>query len=142
VSICRLIRALAGLCHDRLLDEKWLLAPTLRIGHQWLEAVTRTGQPVVNVRIKTLRSMALELAAPEMATRKLQLLSGRAGPMPVDRVFRRLRSKGLTYLGPLRATAGLAELVHRSIQAIRMACLEMHRPVGPLRARTLTHKQL
>lgn len=26
--------------------EKWLLAPSLRIGHQWLESVTRAGQPV------------------------------------------------------------------------------------------------
>lgn len=67
------------------------LCASLRVGHQWLEAVTHTGQPAVNVRIKTLRSMALELAAPEMTTRKLHLLSGRAGPMLVDRVFRRLR---------------------------------------------------
>ena len=100
MSICCLTGGLAALCRDRLLDEKWLLAPTLRVGHQWLEAVTRTGQPAVNVHVKTLRSMALDLAAPEMTARKLQLLSGRAGPMLVDRVFRRLRTEGLAYLGP------------------------------------------
>jgi len=46
--------------------------------------------------------------------------------MLVDQVFRRLRIEGLAYLGTLRATAGLADVVHRSIQAIRMAGLEMN----------------
>ncbi len=119
-----LIRGLADLCKQHLLEEKWLLAPSLRVGHQWLDAVTRTGQPAVNVRIKTSRSMALELTGSEMTARNLKLLSGRAGPMLVDRVFRRLRTDGLVYLGTLRPTAGLAEMLHRSIQAIRMAGLE------------------
>jgi ATP-dependent helicase/nuclease subunit B len=123
VNASEWIQQLARTCGERLLDEKWLLAPSLRIGHQWVDAVTRTGQAAVNVRIKTLRSMALELAAPVMAAQNLRLLSGQAGPMLIDRVFRRLQSKGLAYLGPLRATTGLAEVIHRSIQAIRMAGL-------------------
>lgn len=125
MNTSRLVHKLAELCLEHLLEEKWLLAPSLRVGHQWLDAVTRTGQPAVNVRIKTLRSMALDLAAPEMAAKNLGLLSGHAGPMLVDQVFRRLRTEGLAYLGALRATAGLAEVVHRSIQAIRMAGLEI-----------------
>ena len=100
MNTSRLVHKLAELCLEHLLEEKWLLAPSLRVGHQWLDAVTRTGQPTVNVRIKTLRSMALELAAPEMAAKNLGLLSGHAGPMLVDQVFRRLRTEGLAYLGP------------------------------------------
>ena len=120
----RLTTAIAERCRKHRTEEKWLLAPSLRVGHQWLDAVTRTGQPAINVRIQTLRSMALDLAASEMAAKNLELLSGHAGPMLVGQVFRRLQTEGLGYLGALRATAGLAEVVHRSIQAIRMAGLE------------------
>ena len=41
----RLTTALSDLCRRHLLTEKWLLAPSLRAGHQWLVAVTRGGQP-------------------------------------------------------------------------------------------------
>ena len=59
-----------------------------------------------------------------MSTKSLRLLTGRAGEMLADRVFRRLQSQGLDYLGELPATTGLAQVVHRSIQAIRLAGLD------------------
>jgi hypothetical protein len=34
---------------------KWLVAQWLRVGHQWLDAVTRAGQPIVNVHVKTIK---------------------------------------------------------------------------------------
>lgn len=39
---------LAEVCQTRLLKTKWLLAPSSRIGTQWIERVVRGGQPVVN----------------------------------------------------------------------------------------------
>ncbi len=119
----RLTESLIGTCRDQLLREKWLVSPSLRIGYQWLDTVARAAQPVLNVRIKTFRSMALELAAAELASRELQLLPASAGPILVDRVFRRLQRKGLSYLGDLTATTGLAEVVYHSIDAIRVASL-------------------
>ena len=55
--------SLAGLCASRPLDEKRLIAPSRRVGNQWLEAAARAGQPVLNVRVETLRSLAVGLAA-------------------------------------------------------------------------------
>ncbi|MFH1924616.1 MAG: PD-(D/E)XK nuclease family protein [Planctomycetota bacterium] len=124
MNVSSLANALKDLCRDRLLEEKWLLAPSLRVGHQWMDIVTRAGQPAVNVRIKTIRSMALELAAPHMTGKAVRLVSGRAAHILVDRIFRRLRGKGLKYLGALPPTAGLTEVVYRSVQAIRLAGLK------------------
>src|ERR1017187_8489510 len=49
-----LIKELSNVCRDRLLDEKWVVAPSLRAGHEWLAAVARAGQPVVNGHVKTV----------------------------------------------------------------------------------------
>ena len=56
-----LTQSLAGLCRENLLGEKWLLAPSRRVGNQWIETVARCGQPLVHVRVFTLRSCALHL---------------------------------------------------------------------------------
>lgn len=64
-----LIQWLARICREHLLDEKWLIAPSLRVGHQWVDAVVRNGQPAVNVRISTIKGFALDLAASEMAAK-------------------------------------------------------------------------
>jgi hypothetical protein len=119
-----MIRALAQICRDHLLVEKWLMAPSLRAGHQWLVAVTRSGQPVVNCRVKTLPRMALELAAPAMAAAKVELISGRGGALLIDRIIRRLRNPASGYLWQLPPTVGLSQTVYRAIDAMRKAGLE------------------
>jgi ATP-dependent helicase/nuclease subunit B len=113
-------QALAGICKERLLDEKWLIAPSLRAGHQWLEAVTRGGQPAVNVRVQTLKGMALELAATEMAARRVKLLAARAGVMLIDRIWQRTQAAG-GYLRSLHSSPQLFETIFSSIQTVRLA---------------------
>ena len=56
--VSRFIQELARVCREHLLEEKWLIAPSRRVGYQWLEAVTRAGQAAVNVHVKTLRRLA------------------------------------------------------------------------------------
>ncbi|HXK93304.1 MAG TPA: hypothetical protein PKV38_06430, partial [bacterium] len=70
---------LAQICQIRRLDEKWLLAPNLRIGQQWLDRVAFSGIPVVNARPKTLRRLAFDLAEPELRRRNLRRLEPLAG---------------------------------------------------------------
>lgn len=117
----RLTSALADYCQDHLLTEKWLLTPSLRVGHQWLETVARGGQPAVNVHLKTLRSMAVDLAAPEMAERRVTLAPPRAGALLVDRALQRLDRSELTYLAEVTPTTGLAETIYSSLDSIRLA---------------------
>jgi hypothetical protein len=47
----RFCKALGELCAAELLSEKWFLVPSLRVGFQWLDAVTRSGQPVIQIRL-------------------------------------------------------------------------------------------
>jgi hypothetical protein len=56
------IAALANLCAARPLHEKRLVAPSRRVGNQWLDAAARAGQAVLNARVETLRSLAVDLA--------------------------------------------------------------------------------
>ena len=119
-----LIRELSKVCRDHLLDEKWVLAPSLRAGHEWLVAVARAGQPVVNGHVKTLVKLALDLAGPLMAERELELISSQQGSLLVDRVMQRLRKPGDGYLWRLSPSVRLAETVFKAVDALRLAGLD------------------
>ena len=114
------IAALAGLCAARPLDEKRLVAPSRRVGNQWLDAAARAGQPVLNVRVETLRSLAVDLAAPALAGGGLTVAPRRAEQLLVDRVLRTLLREGkLPYLSRAKPGAGLAATVLASLAELR-----------------------
>ncbi len=118
-----LIQAMLDVCRDRLLDEKWVLAPSLRAGHEWLVAVARSGQPVVNAHVKTVAKIALDLAAPIVAERGLELISRQQATLIVEDVMRRLSKPGQGYLWRLPTSARLAATVFKALDAIRRAGL-------------------
>jgi ATP-dependent helicase/nuclease subunit B len=122
----RFIEALAKVCNEHLLEEKWLLAPTTRVGHQWLLQVSKSGQPVINAEIKTAKSLALALAGPEMAHRRVSLMSTRLAQLFVDVIIRRLQGSQLRYLGQLSPNIHTAQTIHASLEAIRLAGLTVH----------------
>ena len=119
----RLTQELARICGQRLLDPKWLIAPSLRIGQQWLIAIARQGQPVVNVQVKTLRGLALELAGPILAGQGLELASDGRSRLIIDHIWARMRAEA-AYLGPLPAGESLTRALHQTLSAIRLAGLE------------------
>jgi ATP-dependent helicase/nuclease subunit B len=116
--------ALADFCRKHLLAEKWLIAPSLRIGHQWLESMARGGQPCCNVRIKTLKVLALDLAMPEMARQGLSLLSSRGGAILMARACQRLAKSDSGYLFRLRLRLSLSEALHYSVTDLGLAGLD------------------
>src|SRR5262245_60364657 len=87
----RLTEALAQVCREHLLAEKWIIAPSLRVGYQWLDAVAFGGQPVLNIRVNTLRGLSLDLAAPVLAERHLAPASARCGAMIIEKIIGQLR---------------------------------------------------
>ena len=113
------ISALRGQCAGRALDEKRLVAPTRRVGNQWLDALARAGQPALNVRVETLRSLAVELAAPQLAAAGLGVAPQRAELLLVDRLLRSLPPGSLRYLGTAAPGAGLTALVLSSLAELR-----------------------
>lgn len=119
----RLTVGLSDLCYRRAPDEKWLLAPSRRVGFGWLDSVARSGQPLVNVRVRTLRGMALELAQPEMARLGLQYLQGVKAEVIMAGVLERSRDKGGGYLSGVDESQGLTRAVLGSIEDLRLAGL-------------------
>ena len=119
----RLIEGIRNVCREYLLEEKWLIAPSLRVGHQWSESVVRSGQPVVNVHVQTLKGMAIGLAGPEMARRKLTLLTAQGGALVVDSIWNCLPERVAGYLSNLQRSPSLSQSVFRSLSALRLAGL-------------------
>jgi len=118
----RLASALGHLCGQCILEEKWLLAPSLRVGFQWLDTVTRSGRPVLNLRVKTVAGMALEVAAPEMERRGLSMLRGIRAELLMGELLARLREKR-GYLARLENSPGLARVTSATLRDLRLAGL-------------------
>jgi hypothetical protein len=117
----RLATELSRVCQERLLQEKWLIAPSLRVGHQWLDIVTLSGGPVLNVRIKTLKGLALDLAAPEMARLGVSLISATGSLFLVDQILNKLQGHSSSYLSSLPPSPTLSRTVCSAIDALRAA---------------------
>lgn len=115
----RCTAALALVGRQHLLDEKCLIVPSRRIGQQWLESVARAGQPLVNVRLHTVTSFALELAGPRLQNR--QLLSPLGRVLLADQLLRNL---GQGYLGGLRPSVALAHRLAGALRDLRHAGVE------------------
>ncbi|NPV59882.1 MAG: hypothetical protein HPY75_09490 [Actinobacteria bacterium] len=120
MELNRLAEDLRSLCSSRPLEEKRLLAPSLRVGRQWLDAVTCAGTAVFNVRIMTVTGFALELAAPEMERRGLTFAGDtRLGLVLEEMLAQRREEAG--YLGRLDQSPGLARMMASSFRDLRLA---------------------
>ena len=106
-----------------VLAEKWVIAPSLRMGREWLDAVTRAGGVVLNAHVKTLRTLALDLAAPEMDRRELTFLRGRRAEVLVGGLLARLETSSGGYLSALSASPGLARTLRSALRDLRLAGL-------------------
>ena len=119
-----LLKGIARSCREHLLDEKWLLAPSLRVAHQWMESVARSGQGLLNCRPQTIRGLALEIAAPTMAEKSVTFLSKQAALMISDRILHQQRGRQHErYLLSLEPSVALSKTVLRVISALRLAGL-------------------
>lgn len=120
-----LARELGGICREHVLEEKRLLAPSLRVGYQWLDAVALAGQPVLHARVSTLLHLALELAAPAMEREGLAFLRGLEVEVVTARVFSTLKqqAKAAGYLTSLEASPGLILTLRSTLGDLRLAGL-------------------
>ena len=123
MELNRFSRALSDYCREQPLREKWLVAPSLRVGFQWLDRVARAGRPVLNVRVTTLSHLALELAAPRMEREGVKYLRGVRAEVLAGEVFGRLKGEGAGYLSGLTPTPGFARSLLRAIRDLRLAGL-------------------
>ena len=116
--------ALREICANAPLREKWVVAPSLRIGLQWIDRVARSGQPVLAAQPKTLRGVAVDLASRRMAEDGLTFLGGLKAEVFLDGLLGRLRSSESNGLGGLKPSSSLTRALHRTIRDIRLAGLD------------------
>src|SRR5688572_3598296 len=113
------LHTLAGVCTAHVLATKWLLAPSHRVGHQWIETLVRSGQPVVNLHSTTLLRLGLDLIGSDLAVAGLTLASSELGPLVVEATWSQLKPDG--YLGRLESSAELSAAVFNSLLSLRLA---------------------
>jgi len=112
------ITNLARLCGGKnLLKEKWLIAPNRRVGNQWAEQVARLGQPAVNLRVTTVRSLVMGLSG----TSPGRLILGHGPQILVSRVLSDLRRAEPRYFTTLEPFPSLIAALTRSLEDLRTA---------------------
>ena len=120
------------LAEDRV-AQKWLIAPSLRTGYQWLDRLTRNSVPLMNVHVRTLREVALSIAAPELVRRKLKYSSNLKLECIIAAVFEKLvKNSGCQgYLSSLVPDVRLFSAFRRTLADISLAGLkEQDIPAG------------
>jgi ATP-dependent helicase/nuclease subunit B len=109
----RLIEELGRVCAEHPLDEKILISPSLLVGHQLVERLARSGRPVVQLRVETVRTLAHAVAGPVLASEGWKLLSRAQALALVEQAC----AENLTeesYFGALADRPGF----HRAIQSV------------------------
>ncbi|MFH0958901.1 MAG: PD-(D/E)XK nuclease family protein [Pseudomonadota bacterium] len=120
-NMCLLTNELGKILRDYRINSKWLLAPSLRIGFQWLDTITRAGQPIISVEVKTLRRAALDLAMPELNQLGNTYLGRLRSEALVSSIFVNLKKSGKGYFSALDPSAGLIQALLSTIRDIRLS---------------------
>ena len=119
----RFVNSLVSVCQDHLLEEKWLIAPSLRIGHQWVELAARQGRGVLNLSPATMMGLALKIAGPRLAKKGLKVIPAKGMQVLInDSWTRAIKRKG-GYFSSLKPSTGLIEAMARAIGDLRLAGL-------------------
>ena len=116
----RLISALAAACAEAPLSEKVLVAPSLLAGHTLVERLAREGHPWTNLRVETVRTLALAEAGPALAREGLRLLSRAQALALVEQACAQALGPR-SYFGALRERTGLHRAIQRTLDELRAA---------------------
>ncbi len=118
----RLIEDLVRVCRERPLEEKVLVAPSLQIGYQILEALARAGTPWVNLRVETVRTLAHAVVGLELARGGWKLLSRAQALALVEQACGEVLTEN-SYFGALAGRPGLHRSFQRTFDELRAAGL-------------------
>ena len=101
----------------------WLVAPSRRVGNEWIETLSRTGHPTANLHVTTLSALAYDIVADSLAAESLTLASRRARLVAVEQLLIEHRGRLGAFAGPGGSLQRLAERVLHSLEALREAGL-------------------
>ena len=119
----RHVEELAKACRERPLEEKVLVVPSLPIGYQVLESLARSGQPWVNLRVETVRTLAHGAIGPALARDGWKLLSRAQALALVEQACAETLGAG-SYFGSLADRPALHRSFQQTFDELRAAGLE------------------
>lgn len=110
--------SIADLCRDLLIDQKWLLAPSLAIGTQWVDYVARQGVACINLQVATCDTLACEWAHTVLAEGGLTVLPPEIDTLLLRAAWEELPADG--YLRRLEPSPGVLRSLQQTIQDLRL----------------------
>ena len=116
---------LGAVLRDRLLEEKWLLATSLRVGKQWLDALTLNGISVVNCRLFTVPGVAMRFAEAHLIEHGLAYCNEKRQLFIVDNILASLSSDESKYFTNLFPGPSLSKRVSGMLNALELAGIEV-----------------
>lgn len=116
-----MLEEIGGVIAKKPLTEKWLIAPNRRIGFSWLDSITRAGIAVLNVHVKTIDHLALEIAGAEMERRGLTFLRRIRQDIFIEGIFRKLKVTSKSYLAGMEVDSGLVACLKSMLNDLRMS---------------------
>jgi hypothetical protein len=121
-TLPRTVEELARACRENPLGEKVLVAPSLPIGYQIVEALARSGQPWVNLHVETVRTLAHALIGPSLAREGWKLLSRAQSLALIEQACSEVLTEN-SYFGQLGDRPGLHRSLQRAFDELRAAGL-------------------
>jgi len=116
-----LIDFLSDFCSAHPLDEKIVVSPSHRIGHQIGAWLTKTGVSWVNLRFMTIPSLALDCAGEIPVERGMRLLGETGELLLLEEVFRGERESGrLEYFSDMPSSWGFIRALRLSMRELRL----------------------
>jgi ATP-dependent helicase/nuclease subunit A len=103
------------------LPATWLVAPSRRVGNEWIETLSRTGHPTVNLHVTTLSALAYDIVSESLTRKSLTLAPRRARLVAVEQLLVERRDHLRSFAGSGGSLQRLAEQVLRSVEALRAA---------------------
>ena len=139
-----LIASLIDICREHKTAEKWLVLPSLALGHTISDRLALSGHAWVNLRPGTPAQIAQDIAAPILASRHIMPLNDVVGPALIVRLLAETPLTGRDYFRGLVESPGLSEALWSGMTELRLAGLTSEGLpdeifVSPLKARELRH---
>ncbi|MBN2534410.1 MAG: PD-(D/E)XK nuclease family protein [Spirochaetales bacterium] len=115
------IDTLTILCKEHPFKEKWLISPNRRIGVQIMDRISLKGEGIINLHVKTMRGIIMDIASGFMVSNELTYMKPLLQEFLMGELFHDLKEKGGGYLSRLKPGSGLFQSLVSSLSELRNA---------------------
>ncbi len=122
----KFLRALASFCDKHKFDSKIHVAPSLRVGHQWVETLTRNESSIINLQVQTFKGFVFNIANPILTSNGLRSVSDTGALLIISRLLGRLIESGESYFSTIPARDTLSKSLSQTIQTLRIYGIGPH----------------